>query len=66
MNKKYTRNFAEGLFIGILLCACFWYWQKSTAAEDGALALLDRLAQSEAERTRLQAQLGTTTPPRSA
>jgi hypothetical protein len=46
-----------GLFFGTLLGMLFWYYQKSTSAEDGALDLLDRLADSEAHVRRLEAQL---------
>ncbi len=35
----------------------FWYWQKSTSAEDGALVLLDRLAIAEARIRELEQQL---------
>ena len=47
----------SGLFIGALLGLLFWYYQKSTSAEDGAIDLLDRLADSEAHVRRLEAQL---------
>jgi predicted flap endonuclease-1-like 5' DNA nuclease len=41
-------KFLIGLLIGALLAAIYWYWQKSTSAEDGALDVLDRLAVSQA------------------
>jgi predicted flap endonuclease-1-like 5' DNA nuclease len=41
-------KFLTGLLLGTLLAAAFWYWQKSTSAEDGALEVLDRLAAAEA------------------
>jgi len=44
MKEKYTSNFLIGLLVGAIVAAVVWYWQKSTAADDGALALLDRLA----------------------
>jgi predicted flap endonuclease-1-like 5' DNA nuclease len=47
MNKKSSPNFAIGFLIGLLLCIILWYWQKSTAAEDGALDLLERYAAME-------------------
>jgi hypothetical protein len=47
MNKKSPPNFAVGFLIGLLLCVILWYWQKSTAAEDGALDLLERYAAME-------------------
>lgn len=47
MNKKSSPNFAVGFLIGLLLCVILWYWQKSTAAEDGALDLLERYAAVE-------------------
>ncbi len=47
----------SGLFLGVLMGLLFWYYQKSTSAEDGAFDLLDRLADSEAQVRRLEAQL---------
>ncbi len=47
MKEKYTSNFLIGLLVGALVAAALWYWQKSTAADEGALALLDRLAAAE-------------------
>ena len=47
MDKKSSPNFAIGFLIGLLLCVVLWYWQKSTAAEDGALDLLERYAAME-------------------
>jgi predicted flap endonuclease-1-like 5' DNA nuclease len=35
----------------------FWYWQKSTSAEDGALALLDKLAATEKRVRQLKTEL---------
>ena len=50
-------KFLFGLLIGGLLGIIFWYWQKSTSAEDGALSVLDRLAASEARVRELEARL---------
>ncbi len=47
MKQKHSFNFMVGLLIGGLVGLLFWYWQKSTSAEDGALALLDKLAATE-------------------
>jgi len=47
MKEKYIFNFLIGLLIGALVALIVWYWQKSTRAEDGALALLDRLKDAE-------------------
>lgn len=35
---------------GVLIGLIIWYWQKSTSAEDGALALLDEMAERDAMR----------------
>lgn len=43
MKSDMSKNFVFGVIIGALLCLLYWYWQQSTQAEDGALALLDRL-----------------------
>jgi len=50
-------KFLVGLLIGGLLGLIFWYWQKSTSAEDGALSVLDRLAASDARIRDLESQL---------
>lgn len=50
-----TPKFLIGLLVGTLLAAAFWYWQKSTSAEDGALEVLDRLAAAEARLRDMQA-----------
>ncbi|MCP4359098.1 MAG: helix-hairpin-helix domain-containing protein [Chloroflexi bacterium] len=47
MKGKYRVTFVMGLLIGGLVGLIVWYWQKSTSAEDGALDLLDRLANAE-------------------
>ncbi|MAU01132.1 MAG: hypothetical protein CL608_28650 [Anaerolineaceae bacterium] len=46
-----------GLLIGGLVGLLFWYWQKSTSAEDGALALLDKLAATEKRVRQLKTEL---------
>jgi large subunit ribosomal protein L21 len=43
--------------VGTTLGALYWYWQKSTSAEEGALAVLDRLATAEAKVRDLEAQV---------
>ena len=57
MRKKRIPNFMIGLLLGALIGLLIWYWQKSTSAENGALALLDRLAAAESKVRELQAQL---------
>jgi predicted flap endonuclease-1-like 5' DNA nuclease len=47
MDEKQHSNFTIGFLIGLLLCIILWYWQKSTAAEDGALELLEQVAAKE-------------------
>lgn len=64
MKQKHSFNFMIGLLIGGLAGLLFWYWQKSTSAEDGALALLDKLAATEKRVRQLKAELaqGETVP----
>lgn len=50
--KRNRSNFVVGVVIGSLLVLLVWYYQKSTSAENGALALLDRLAEAQ-KRMRL-------------
>ena len=45
MKEKQSTNFLIGFILGALICAVVWYWQKSTAADEGALELLDRMAE---------------------
>jgi hypothetical protein len=45
MKEKHSTNFLIGFIVGALICVIVWYWQKSTAADEGALDLLDRLAE---------------------
>lgn len=54
MKQKHTFNFMIGLLIGGLVGLLFWYWQKSTSAEDGALTLLDKLAATEKRARQLK------------
>jgi predicted flap endonuclease-1-like 5' DNA nuclease len=55
-------KFLVGLLIGGLIGSIYWYYQKSTSAEDGALTLLDRLAASQAKVRDLEAELRNSTP----
>jgi predicted flap endonuclease-1-like 5' DNA nuclease len=57
MKQKHSFNFLIGLLIGGLCGLLFWYWQKSTSAEDGALALLDKLAATEKRVRQLKTEL---------
>ena len=57
MKEKQSFNFMIGLLIGGLVGLLFWYWQKSTSAEDGALALLDKLAATEKRVRQLKNEL---------
>ena len=50
-------KFLIGLLIGTAVSLIVWYWQKSTSAEEGALAVLDRLAEAEARVRELERQL---------
>lgn len=45
MKEKNSTNFVIGFILGALICLVVWYWQKSTAADEGALDLLDRMAE---------------------
>ena len=45
MKEKQSTNFLIGFILGAFICAVVWYWQKSTAADEGALDLLDRMAE---------------------
>lgn len=56
MKEKHSSNFLIGLLFGVMVGAVIWYWQKSTSAEDGALALLDRLAKLQ-ERLPVKSEL---------
>lgn len=61
MKEKHSFNFIIGLLIGGLLALLFWYWQKSTSAEDGALTLLDRLAATEKRVRQLKLEMASET-----
>ena len=50
-------KFLTGLLIGTAVGLIIWYWQKSTSAEEGALAVLDRLAVAEARVRELERRL---------
>lgn len=50
-------RFTLGLLLGGSFGVLFWYWQKSTSAEEGALAVLDRLAVAEARVRNLESQI---------
>jgi predicted flap endonuclease-1-like 5' DNA nuclease len=52
MKKKHRTNFLLGAAFGALICVIIWYWQKSTAADEAALNLLDRLAEAQAKLRR--------------
>jgi polyhydroxyalkanoate synthase subunit PhaC len=52
MKKKYRTNFLLGAAFGALICVIVWYWQKSTAADEAALNLLDRLAETQTKLRR--------------
>jgi predicted flap endonuclease-1-like 5' DNA nuclease len=56
-NLKNPTTFILGLTISFLATVVAWYWYKSTSAEDGALDLLDRLAQTDARLREVQASL---------
>lgn len=58
-NKKKSPNFLVGFIIGTLLVLIYWYWNKSTTAEDGALDMLNRYARSEARVRELEAEVET-------
>lgn len=54
MGKNKSSTFFTGFVIGTLIVMLVWYWQKSTSAEDGALDLLDRYAESQARLRKLE------------
>jgi predicted flap endonuclease-1-like 5' DNA nuclease len=58
MKQGYGRQFLLGFAAGVSLGAVFWYWRKSTTADEGALRLLDELAEAraKAEKARVEAQ----------
>lgn len=58
MKQGYSRQFLLGFAASVALGAVFWYWRKSTTADEGALRLLDELAEARARAEQAQAQLG--------
>ena len=54
--KRKISNFVIGFVLSGLAWLLFWYWQKSTSAEDGALEMLERLAAAEARAKASQAR----------
>jgi predicted flap endonuclease-1-like 5' DNA nuclease len=54
---KNPSTFGIGLLIGTLVGLLFWYWYKSTSAEDGALDLLDKMAAADSRIRNLESQL---------
>ena len=54
---KDPSTFIGGLIFGTLVGLLVWYWYKSTSAEDGALDLLDRMADADSKIRELQSQL---------
>jgi predicted flap endonuclease-1-like 5' DNA nuclease len=57
VKKRRSPNFLIGLLIGGLLALLFWYWQKSTSAEDGALDVLERLGEARRRIRELESEL---------
>ncbi len=57
-----TAKFWTGLLLGSLLAVAFWYWQKSTSAEEGALEVLDRLAAAEGRLKTAREQMAAAAP----
>ena len=52
---KVPTTFILGLTFSFLAVVIAWYWYKSTSAEDGALDLLDRMAETEMRFRQAQA-----------
>ncbi|HUM71501.1 MAG TPA: hypothetical protein PLK31_21960, partial [Chloroflexota bacterium] len=65
MRKGLSLTFFFGLLIGGMAALIIWYYQKSTSAEEGALALLDRFADVDRRwrQAREQSTIGATPPP---
>ena len=57
MCNKEKNAFLPGLLIGLVIGLGIWYWQKSTMADDGAIALLDRLKMADDKVRQLRAEL---------
>ena len=58
MRRGLTFTFIFGLLIGGLVGLLLWYYQKSTSSEDGALVLLDKLADADRRLRELTAVKG--------
>lgn len=56
MRRGLSLTFLVGLLIGGMAALIIWYYQKSTSAEDGALVLLDRLANLDRQWRQLRGQ----------
>lgn len=56
MRRGFAFTFIFGLLIGGMAALLFWYYQKSTSAEDGALALLDKWAIADRRLRQVQAE----------
>ena len=54
---KKPKIFLLGLTLSLLVTVIVWYWYKSTAAEEGALDLLDRMGGTEARLRQAQAMI---------
>ena len=57
MFNKDKSGFLPGLLIGLMIGLGVWYWQKSTMADEGALALLDRLKLADDKVRQLRSEL---------
>jgi hypothetical protein len=57
MRKINPSTFLVGFLMALLVAVAFWYYQKSTSAEDGAIDLLDRYAQAQARLKEMAAKL---------
>lgn len=55
MRKINSSTFVFGFIVAMLVAIIFWYYQKSTSAEDGALDLLDRYAELRARLRKMEA-----------
>lgn len=56
MRRSFPITFILGLLIGGMAALLFWYYQKSTSAEDGALALLDKWAIADRRLRQVKAE----------
>lgn len=55
-------TFLIGFIIASLIALIVWYYQKSTSAEDGALELLNRYADSQSRVRSLEELLAVASP----